>query len=245
MPQEMNVRAVERAMQILNCFVNCKDGLSLAEISRAIGLSPSTTLRIIGTLERGDYLYRDHKNLKYYLGFKLAKIGHAAFTNMDVVQVGHSYLEDMVQKFGESTGIYLRQGKRRVCVDRVDGTRSLRSIVQVGNSAQLTRGASGRVLLAGLDDETIREMIQDEEDASFIMEQIRQTRADGYAISYGEREEGVVSIAAPILNSFGEVVAALFITGPDTRMDRSRLDEMQPQVCGSAREITRLMGYSE
>lgn len=244
MPQEMNVRAVERAMQILNCFVSCKDGLSLAQISRTIGLSPSTTLRIIGTLERGNYLYRDSKNLKYYLGFKLAQIGHNAFSNMDVVRLGHAYLEDLVQEFGESTGLYLRQGKRRVCIDRVEGTRNLRSILQVGNSAPLDRGASGKILLAGMEDQAIQEILQ-ESTASFLtMAQIQQIRADGYAISFGEREPGVVSVAAPILNSFGEVFAALFITGPDGRMNRQLLDKIQPQVCAYAKEITRLMGYS-
>lgn len=240
MPQENGVRTVERALHIINCFIDCKGGLSLAEIAKAIALTPSTTLRLVGTLQRENYLFRDPNNLKYYLGFKLAQVGSAAFANLDVAQVAQPYLERLVALFGESTGVYLRQGDRRVCVSRVDGTQSLRSIVPIGHSAPLVLGAAGRVLLAEMDPKAVLRLC--EPAAACNAELLEKTRQQGYAISFGEREAGVVSVAAPIRNCKGEAFAALFITGPSGRIDESAAQKMAPEVIACARDISRILG---
>lgn len=243
MAQENTVRAVERALQILNCFAGGKESFTLMEIARAIELSPSTTLRIIGTLEKENYIYRNPDSMRYYLGFKLAQISHVGFANLDVCKIAHPQLEHLAELFGESTGLYLRKGERRICVDRVEGTRSLRSVVQVGNSAPLVRGASGRLLLSSLADAQIETLLQ--KDPCTTLENILKIRAAGYAVSHGEREPGVVSVAAPVYDSTGAMIAAVFVTGPEPRLDDKLVQRMIPEIVAAAENVSMQLGCSQ
>lgn len=80
MAVENNVRAVERALAILDCFNSSKSSFTLTELARAIDLSPSTTLRLISTLESKNYIYRNPENMRYYLGYRLAQLSDIAFS---------------------------------------------------------------------------------------------------------------------------------------------------------------------
>lgn len=238
---ENNVRAVERALQILDCFATGKTSFTLMELSREIKLSPSTTLRLVTTLEGKNYIHRDPENLRYYLGFKLARISNTAFGNLDFCRVARPYLKQLNETFGESTGLYTIRNDRRICVDRVEGTKSLRNVVQIGDSHSLTRGASGRVLLAYLPEEKILHLL--EKDPFTDLASLEAVRRAGFAVSHGEREAGTVSIAAPVFNAAGNVVAALFVTGPAPRFDDETIERVRLDTIKYAKQISFEMGY--
>lgn len=237
---ENNVRAVNRALAILDCFAQGRASFTLMELARAIDLPPSTTLRLLATLENRNYIYRDSQNLKYYLGFKLAKISHIAFDNLDVCRVARPFLERLIELFDESTGIYLQKGDRRICVDRIEGTKSLRSIVPVGLDLPLTRGASGRVLLANLPPQRAQALLA--LDPFPTLSELDHVRVQGFAVSHGEREAGVTSVAAPLFDSSGSALAALFVTGPATRFDDRIIESIIREVTDSAGKSQRRWG---
>ncbi len=242
MTQEYNVRAVDRALQILDLFAEGNSNFTLTEISHGIDLSPSTTLRLLNSLEKRNYIYRG-SDLRYYLGFRLAQLSHLAFDNLDVIRIAHPYLEQLSRAFNESTGLYVRKGDQRVCVDRVEGTRKLRSVVQIGSNQPLTRGASGRILLAYLPQERIRLLL--ESDPFTTEEALRELRERRVAISRAEREPGVISIASPIFDARRNVVAALFVTGALMQIAENQVDEIAQRVLENAGLISRDMGYRE
>ena len=239
--QEYNVRAVDRALQILDLFAEGNSSFTLTEIAKGIDLSPSTTLRLLNTLEKRNYIYRSSENLKYYLGFRLAQISNVAFRNLDVIRVARPYLEYLNKLFNESTGLYIRKGDHRICVDRIEGTRNLRSVVQIGSRQVLTRGASGRVLLAYLPEERARLLL--ENDPFVTVESLEKVRSQGFAVSRAEREPGVLSVAAPIFNSRGTVETAVFVTMPLMRVEEERLEEISDEILKVSRGISREMGY--
>ena len=240
--RDYNVRSVERAIQILNCFAaDGKEAFSLKEVSTRIGLPPSTTLRLLSTLERANYIFRDPDSLKYYLGFKLAQISSLAFSNLDVCRVAHPFLEKLHASFNESTGLYMLKRDQRVCIARLEGTKSLRSVVTIGSSLPLTRGASGRILLAYLPEDRIKFLL--ESDSYTNMDELKLLRQKGYAVSYGEREAGVASVAAPIFNCHGKVFSALYITGPAPRFDEHLVARMIDEITVYAHNISLGMGY--
>lgn len=242
MTHDYNVRAVERAIQILNCFaVDAKEAFSLKEISTRISLPPSTTLRLLATLERANYVFRDPDNQRYYLGFKLAQISNLAFSNLDICRVAHPFLEKLHASFNESTGLFLLKHDQRVCIARLEGTKSLRSVVTIGTSLPLTRGASGRVLLAYLPDDRIKFLL--ENDPYTNMDELMLLRQKGYAVSNGEREAGVTSIAAPIFDCYGKAFSSLYITGPAPRFDEHLTARMVEEIIDYAKKISLGMGY--
>ena len=84
MPPEYNVRSVERALAILDCFNYDHASFSLVELAKEIDLSASTTLRLVSTLEKKNYLYRNPESGRYYLGARLAQLGNVIFANLDI-----------------------------------------------------------------------------------------------------------------------------------------------------------------
>lgn len=241
MSADNNVRTVERALAILDCFSEEKNNFTLTEISRLIELSPSTTLRLIGTLENKNYIFRDPSNMRFYLGFKLAQISNIAFANLDICRVARPFLEGLHEGFNESMGLYILKDNRRVCIDRIECTQSLRSVVEVGTTQPLTRGAAGRVLLSYLPSEQIKSLLA--EDPYTTLEDLSKVMEFGYAVSYGERQHGIVSIAAPVFNTKKQVAAALFVTGPSSRFDQYLVNQLIAEVTHTAKEVSYAMGY--
>lgn len=241
MAQDNNVRSVERALAILDCFTEEKNNFSLTELSHSIGLSPSTTLRMLGTLESKNYIFRDPENMRYYLGFRLAQLSNISFANLDVCHVAKPHLLKLHRQFDESMGIYILKDNKRVCVDRIECTQPLRSVVSVGQTQPLTRGASGRLLLAYMPEEEIQALL--EEDQAVTAEDLAKVREYGYAVSHGERQSGVVSIAAPVFNAAGKVTAALFISGPEVRFDQYLINQLITEVTKTAAKVSLEMGY--
>lgn len=241
MAQDNNVRAVERALAILDCFTEEKSSFTLTELARSIDLSPSTTLRLLSTLENNNYIYRDSENSRFYLGFRLAQISSLAFANLDVCQISRPHLLKLHEKYNESMGIYILKENSRVCVERLECTQPLRSVVSIGQSQPLTRGASGRILLSFQSEETIDMIL--EKDPATTKDELNKVREYGYAVSHGERQAGVTSIAAPVRNAKGQVIAALFVSGPEVRFDQYLINRLVSEIIQTAGQISYELGY--
>ncbi len=241
MSQDNSVRAVERALAILDCFTEEKNSFSLTEISNEINLSPSTALRLLNTLEGRHYIYRDPENMRYYLGFRLAQLSNIAFANLDICQVVRPHLELLHKRYNESVGIYILKNNRRVCVERIECTQPLRIVVSVGQNQPLTRGASGRLLLAYLPEDEAQKILND--DPATTLQELSKIREYGYAVSHGERQQGIVSISTPVFNAAGHVAAALFISGPEVRFDQYFINQLISELKKTASAVSIEMGY--
>lgn len=153
------------------------------------------------------------------------------------------FVRDFVRDdtFNESVSIYVVQGNHRVCVERVESTQPLRRVINIGDRLTLTRGASGRLLLAYLDKDKIKNILR--EDPYTTEEELKSLCHEGYALSRGEREEDVTSIYAPIFNVKKQMIAALAMSGPSTRFPDSSLPERIAVVKEYARRISEALGY--
>ena len=241
MAVENNVRAVERALAILDCFNSSKNSFTLTELARAIDLSPSTTLRLISTLESKNYIYRNPENMRYYLGYRLAQLSDIAFSTMDIRLIARPHLERIHQEFNESIGIFLLKNNQRVCIGRIEGDRILKTSIQIGGVQPLTQGAAGKTLLAYLPEDVIRELLTGE--SSVTLGEIHKIREYGYTVSYAEKEPGIVSIAAPIFGSDRQITASLVISGPSARFDQYLINQLVSTTVQTASEISSEMGY--
>lgn len=240
MPQDYNVRAVERALGILDCFSDIHNAMTLGEIAKAVDLSASTTLRLLTTLENKNYIYKN--GTKYYLGIRLAQLGDIVVSNMDICVEAQPLMHELRDKFNESVGIYKKIGDHRMCITRTNGSQTLRSVLTVGSIYPLTRGAAGRVLLAYSSPEEITDLLK--KDPFTNKKALSQILKDGYTVSQGERDAAVESIAAPIFNSSGEVKYALFLTGPIGRFSETVKEKMIEAICSAAKQLSVRMGYS-
>ncbi len=185
-------------------------------------------------------------------GPRLARWGDAADGVDDIVRLARPAMTRLRDAIGESVHLYVRQRDRRVCVSAIEGNFELRHFTEVGKPLPLSIGASGKLLLAHADPAThalelrrvAREPLTPRAPAlEELTAQLDDIRATGWAVSFGEREEGLAAGAVPILDRSGSVHAALTVSGPTARLTAARLDELRPQLVSAADEISAAQGW--
>ena len=140
---------------------------------------------------------------------------------LELADLAHPALERLRDQTGESVQLYVRRGDRRLCVASLESPHGLRTIVAVGASLPLEVGSAGKVLRG--DAEAARR---------------------GWAQSVEEREPGVASVSAPVLDDEGRVVAAVSVSGPIGRTTRSPGRRYAPAVVSAAGAVARAMSGS-
>lgn len=218
------VTAVLRALRLLEAFGE-RASLSLAELSRAVGLHKSTTLRLARTLAAQGYLVQKPDG-QWRLGRAVGWLGTCYQAAFNVQEEVEPILRELSAFSGESASFYIREGNTRTCLARVEGPQAIRHHVRVGAAMPLHLGAPGRVILAfsgepGEPYETIRRV--------------------GYHWSIGERDPEVASVAAPVFGERWQLIGALCISGPSGRLDLPRLQTLAPRLIAAANQLSCAM----
>ncbi len=234
------VRSIERALDILDCFEPGRLELSLTDLAKQINLAMSTTSRIVATLEKRSFLARNNETQRYSLGSRLAQIGALGLSNMELRKIALPFMRELNAVYNEGVSLYVVQGDERLCVERVESTRPLRRVINVGDRHPLTRGAAGRVLLAYLPPARRQALLAGDPFAT--EDALEELRRSGYTVSLGEREEGVTSIAAPIQDAKCEVVAAIAMSGPSVRFEGPGFSDKVAKVKRTSELISEALG---
>ncbi len=222
---EEGVVAVRRAMRILEAFGVDDANLSLAELSRRTGCHRSTVLRLARTLAMDDYLAQ-REDGTWRLARAAGWLGACYQATFNIAEVVQPILRELSVATGESATFYVREGKQRICMARVEGPKSIRHHVRVGAALPLELGSPGRVLLAFSGEPG---------------EPYESVRRAGYMISLGERDAEVSSISAPVYGINWTLVGAICISGPISRLTESVLLELKEPVLAAASRLSRSM----
>jgi DNA-binding IclR family transcriptional regulator len=226
MPAAVGVAAVERALSILDAFRENDDALTLAELAKRTGLYKSTILRLSATLENDGFLLRSADG-NYRLGSKLLYLGSLYQRHFRTGDLVVPILREVVQHLHEGASFYVRDADHRVCLHRVDGTRSVRDSVHEGDRLPLKAGAAGHILCAFSGD---RGALYDD------------IRAKMYVASYGERDPETAAVACPVFGPHRKLLGALSVSGPKYRIEAVGLERLLPVLLKYGRELTRVLG---
>ena len=201
--------------------------LNLAGLVEATGLPRPTAHRLAAALETHRLVGRDAAG-RYRLGLRLLGWAGAASAEVGLVEAARPVLAGLRDETGESAQLFVRDGDRRVCVAAAERASGLRDTVPVGSVLPLDRGSGGKVLLAF-----------DADAGGSGPEDFEAVRRRGWAASVAEREEGVASVSAPVLDAAGRVRAAVSVSGPIQRLGRQPGRHLAAPVMAAAREIER------
>lgn len=243
------VGVLDRAVAILDAVE--AGATTFTAISRETGFSRSTTHRLIKALEEHGLL-AGVDGRGYRLGPKLLRLAATAARDLPLRVLAHPALERLAGSTGESAQLYARTVNQRVCVDAVESTRELRTIVDVGASLPLTAGSAGKVFMAwstGEERERLLSLTEpltpDTPMGNALERQLDAARRRGWADSAGERQAGVGSVSAPIFGPTGELVAVVSLSGPQSRLGRAVAGRYAPAVVAAAQEIERAIGSAK
>jgi IclR family KDG regulon transcriptional repressor len=243
---------LEKATQILDAVAESPESATLTSIAQRLGQPRSSIHRLLSELVQLGLLFRVGP-ANYVQGPRLARWGEAAGGPEDIVRISKAAMVRLRDAVGESVHLYVRQRDRRVCVSAVDGNYELRHFTEVGKPLPLSVGASGKLLLAFADQATqaqeLRRVAKEPlspraPTVADLTVQLESIRATEWAVSFGEREEGLAAAAVPIRDHAGAVRAALSISGPTARLGAERLQALRPELSEAAHSISAAQGWS-
>jgi len=235
------IRSVERALEVLLCFAGKSGGLGVTFIAEEVGLYKSTVHRILGALEVKGFVRQDVSTGRYHLGLKALELASGYLLSGDLPSVAHPEMVALRDRAQETVSLYVRDGTERVRVQRAEGPLTVRRVVGLGERLPLYLGASGKVLLGWLPPSERASLLDQSlppgHDRVGLEVCLERYHHQGWALSSEEREQGVASVAAPVLDRAGRCVAALAISGPVSRFDQASADRLGNLVTESARLI--------
>jgi DNA-binding IclR family transcriptional regulator len=248
------VSGVERALDVLLLFASTRaPSLGVSEMSRMLGLSKTVVHRILAALCSRQLIEIDESTRRYVLGRQSLALGMAFLDRVEVRDLAREPLRRLSRLTNETSTLSIRVQNSRVYVEQVTPPRDVRMSVQIGAPFPLHAGSSSKAFLAFLTPEEQDAYINSGPlaaltdhtiiDASHLRDELRLTRERGYALSFGERQAGAGSIAAPILNHDNVPVAVVSICGPVDRI-RGRVDELTKALLAEVTELSARIGHS-
>jgi IclR family KDG regulon transcriptional repressor len=252
-PNDYNVRAVERALQILGCFDDQHQERGISEIAQAVDLHKATAHRIVTTLVNYGYLERADDGQKYRLGLVLPELGFKVIRRMDLRREAMPYMLQLVEQWDETCDLSVFDQGQVFYVEVVRGNRALSIAAAVGQRLPAHCTASGKLFLAYLPGDTLesylsRPMVSYTENTitskDELLKQLKTIRSQGYAVDKEETEAGVSAIAAPIYNGQGSIIAAMSIPSPASRLVTAQIPEMARSLMDATQAISRRLGFN-
>jgi IclR family pca regulon transcriptional regulator len=247
------VSTLARGMQVLEAFSRTSPQLSLTQIASKLDLDKSTAFRILYTLEQLGYLERDKRTRLYRLGLKSLQIGLTALNSLDLVQAAQPHLKDLFDKCGETTNMAVRDGREIVYVARHKTQQVLNVGLEAGSRLPVWCTSMGKAQLVDLSPDELHDLLGNDRfppagpnalpDLAALMVELDVVRARGYALNDEELEVGVRSVAAPVCDSGGRIVAAVNVSVPSVRVSRAELESrLAPMVVETASRISQALG---
>ena len=252
---EKIIQSVDRALTIFELFEEHTKELSVKEMSNSLSLSKSTIHGLLKTLELRGYLSQNPDNQKYRLGLKHFELGNLVAKQMDLKQIAYTVIQELAERIKETIHLVILDGKEAVYIEKVDGPGALRMYSQVGKRVPMYCTGVGKAILAFLEEEQIRSILNTTSYTKFtqytltdpdeIYNQLIQVRENGYAMDDEEIELGLLCIAAPIFNHDNKVVASISCAGPKFRFENEQLEDRICKIKHAAVKISQQLGWNK
>lgn len=248
------INSLARGLQALTLMAQAEGPLGVTELAEALGVDPSSSYRLLATLEEHGFVRQETQGKKYALSYAALDLANAVIRRLDVAKLAGPHLRRLVTRTGESAHLAVRDDTRAVFVAQERATAILRVDTALGSFEPVHCTAVGKALLADFGEADLdalfpdgtlpRQTSQTITSLNDLQAELARTRARGYAYDDEEMHPGVRCLAAPVRNHHGEIVASAGISGPTTRLTRERLPDLAAAVCDAADAISAEMGYT-
>jgi IclR family acetate operon transcriptional repressor len=243
------IRSVVRALDVM-IAVSELGAADLASVASAVGLHPSTTLRMLESLRSRD-MVRQRRGL-WEIGARAFEIGSTFLSRVSLAQEAQVWVEQLADRANETASFGILDNGEVLYLAIAHGQWELGIQSLPGGRHPAHCTALGKVMLAHLPWDEVEQILHDHPpvrrtpatlvEPTDIRRELTRVLRRGYAIDAQERLPGVVCLAAPIRDSTGNVVAAISISGPQLRLPRDRIPELADEVMKIAEEGSRILG---
>ena len=244
------VQSVDRALSILESLARHGEA-GVTELSQELDVHKSTAFRLVSTLEGHGLVEQTGDRGKYRLGVGLLRLAGATTARLDVVQEARPLCRKLAADTGETVNITVLADRAALYLDQVAGSSALQSHNWVGQHIPLHATANGKVLLGGLDEPRLTDLLGSlpaytdltVTRAVQLRAELEEVRERGYAVAVDELEVGLTAVAAPIRNAHGDVIASISVSGPTFRLHDGRVDAVADLTVAAAAEVSHRLGW--
>ena len=241
------IESVNNALKLL-LMLRDRPAISVSEVSEDLSVARSTAHRLLAMLAHHGFVQQDPATKAYTAGPVLTEISFAALRDSDIRPTARPFIEELVREAGETVHLVMLSGTQVLFTDCAEGTRALRAGSRVGLRLPAHCTAGGKVLLAELPADRIRELYRDEEleqltsrsvgTVTGLLARLDETRRHGYALNDGESEEELRAVAVAIRDPVGRARAAITLSAPAYRLSPDQV----PGVAAVMRRTANRIG---
>ncbi len=242
------VRAVDRAIAILQCFTPEQPAMSVIEIQKRVGLSRPTLYRLLHTLAARDLIHAEGDPQRFKLAHGVMKLSHVWLNGLEVVAVARPTVEGLRDLTGETAALFRLQHDLGICILECESRHELSISRGVGHSLKIMQGSTGKAMLAFMDLQRQAEFLSElpaNAARTRLEESLKAARRNGYATSHGEIFVGAAAVSAPYFDHRGSVVGSVGLYGPEARVGNDKIAEYSKLVREAGRKISILLGFQE
>jgi IclR family acetate operon transcriptional repressor len=246
------VQSLTRGLSILEALATAEAGISLTDIAHRVDLPPSTTHRLLSTLEKMGYVYQSEELGHWYVGLQAFTVGSGFLANRDFVGQSHVYMRRLMEQSGETANLAILDGTEAVFVAQVQCREMMRILVKLGSRVPLHASGVGKAIFAALPDEQIDAILKVKGlpritgntivAPETMWAALKVIRHRGYSFDDEEHAPGTRCVAATIYDEHAEPLGAISLAGPSSRLPDERIKQLGPIVAHTAEELTRKLG---
>jgi DNA-binding IclR family transcriptional regulator len=247
------VRAVERAVRLLDVLAEADGPRSLSELAGRAELSVPTAFRLLRTLQQQGLVTAQAPGSRYALGYRILELAHALLGQIDVVGLARPIITATRNQVNETTALVVQVTDHWVPVVSAEASHALRRVIDLGERTPLYADSAGKVFLAGMSDDELDEYLRRTRlvafsdstttDSELLRAQVAEVRAAGVSISINERGFGGAGVAAPVRDHDGRVAAVVTVASPVSRFDDQLRQNCVRAVLEACAAISQALGY--
>lgn len=245
---------INRIFSLLDCFSIDKPELGVREAARILNISPSSCGRMLSELRDEGVLVQNMDTRMYSLGGRVIRWAGVYTASSDLRKKAYPYMQKIYKETNETVTLYTAEEFDRICVERIESKKTVRIVEMVGTRIKIFTGSGGKSILAFRTPDEIERVFEyartlpkyqnDDNFFSQLLEEFKEIRKQGYAVSHGEWEIDASGIGAPIFNDKGIPIGSISISGPTQRfLDETIIRSYADLLVKSVAQISRELGY--
>ncbi|MCW5771005.1 MAG: IclR family transcriptional regulator [Rhodospirillaceae bacterium] len=248
------VPALARGLAVLECFGAGREEQTLVELARGVGMTRSAAYRLVYTLAELGFLVRHPERKSYRLGPRVLSLGFAYLASQEMAEIARPHLEALRDRTDCSAHLAVLDGTEIVYISRCPDKKAITSRITIGTRFPAHATSMGRAILAHMPADEVRRRFGDRPMARFsdatptnlksLQAVLESDRARGYVLSHSNFEAGIASVAAPVFDVDGAVVAAINISTPESTITPGTLEaDIKDAVVATAKTISEWLGH--
>jgi IclR family transcriptional regulator, KDG regulon repressor len=245
---------VERVISILNYLAESGKPCEVREISADLDIEKSSVSRVLSALKKLKWV-EQFPDSTYGLGDKPLEFGLTIISRLDLRKVSQPFLAELNNITHETAGLTIRMGLEEIYLDQVESKFPVRHVLQLGDREVLSRGATGKAMLAYMDRHEAEKVIEHLRNSgktvlisgktliiSKLLDELVEIKKQGFAISIAERSQSSACVASPIIDHNNIVTGCISVTGPLPRFNEETARGYGPLLKKAAQEISVKLG---